>query len=103
MTKLIEESHNWKLYKCNSLFEAKEILSENNIQFDCIYEIKEMIKHYITGEMRETTKNSIHYYINNGISTNVAYYTPIMGTLAIIERRDDTPENKRKYINIVNC
>lgn len=89
MPKLIEEKPNWKLFKCHSLSEAKDILNDLGIEFNCVYENLPL-------------RESIHVYFNHGKYINVAYFTPIMSTLAIIRRLDETLEFKRHYLNIVN-
>ena len=65
MPKLIEEKPNWKLFKCHSLSEAKDILNDLGIEFNCVYENLPL-------------RESIHVYFNHGKYINVAYFTPIM-------------------------
>lgn len=71
-------------YRCKTLDQAKQILKENNIPFDNIYEMvySKPNEYGIVKEVR-----GVHAYFNNGNSLNVAYYTPDLEVLSIIENK----------------
>lgn len=83
--------------RCRSLDEAREILYEKGIRFDNIYE-NIYSKKNVYGI--ESGVKGVHAYINNGDKVNVAYWTPMIDTLTIINEgrgRIDASDN-RHYI-----
>lgn len=83
--------------KCNCISQAREILAEKGIKFDSIYEnvYSRRNSYGIESEIR-----GVHAYINNGENCNVAYYTPGIEILTIINDGKGRVDGStsRKYI-----
>ena len=91
---------NYSTYKCNSLSEAIFMIQDRGLKVDRCYQVIFFKKDYWGGIEKEDTKASLHYYLNDGDDLNIATFTPDTDTLSIGLRKDGTPLEKRRPINI---
>lgn len=83
--------HTVQVIKVNSMFEARAKLSELGIKFDrTIANVIESGRKQYTGDV--IINKGIHRYFMQG-DCDVAYYTPLMGLLSVL----DAPRKWHEY------